>query len=63
MGSGIPALVSHLMEANRLLKEELRLVDRLTRGCKTVHWLSDDDGGDMGVDSNDVWDFEGNNDK
>jgi len=51
------------MEVNHLLKEELRLVDGLTRACKTVHWLSDDDGGDMGVDSNDVWDFEGNNDK
>ena len=51
------------MEANRLLKEELRLADGLTRARKTVHWLSDDDGGDMGVDCNDVWDFEGNNDE
>ena len=60
MGSDTPALVSRLTEMNHRLREELKLRDGVMRAEGLVQWLSDDG---MGEDNNDVWDWDGNNDK
>ena len=55
-------LVFQLAHVIRLQQGELMARDGALRAREMVEWLSDE-GDAMGEDSNDIWDFNGNNDK